>query len=211
MTLATRGHILAGQPRPPAGACARSSIDAASGCWRTPRPGASKRGAVELEDSTWQHADAVSSSTEASAVALVRRDGLPLENAGSWPSRTRCNRRGTRESSPPATAPPCSGSRGPRPACSPCAKARRSARNLQRLLMGQTAEPFQAPGAFSCDYRHRRRQRGGNARPMAVEGRWVWLWKDFIDRSMDEHVSLMGGRNGQEQDRRQRSGRRDPG
>jgi selenide,water dikinase len=56
------------------------------------------------------------------------------------------------------------------------------ARNLRRALRNQALEPFQPQTEFlvilSAGGRYAIATRNG----MAVEGRWVWRWKDWIDR-----------------------------
>ena len=57
------------------------------------------------------------------------------------------------------------------------------ARNLRRALRGETLE------AYVPQHDHLMligtgdgRAIGGRGRRLAFEGRWVWLWKDWIDR-----------------------------
>jgi selenide,water dikinase len=56
------------------------------------------------------------------------------------------------------------------------------ARNLRRTLAGEAPEPFRSPSRslalISCGNSYAVASWGG----LAVEGTWVWRWKDRIDR-----------------------------
>jgi len=60
------------------------------------------------------------------------------------------------------------------------------ARNLRRTLAGEAPEPFRSPSRslalISCGNRYAVASWGG----LAVEGAWVWRWKDRIDRRFVE-------------------------
>src|SRR5712671_4484328 len=64
------------------------------------------------------------------------------------------------------------------------------ARNLRRALAGEAAEPFRPPSRslalISCGDKYAVASWGG----LAVQGAWVWRWKDRIDRRFVERYRL---------------------
>ena len=67
------------------------------------------------------------------------------------------------------------------------------ARNLRRALAGEAPEPFRPPSRslalISCGDRYAVASWGG----LALEGAWVWGWKDRIDRRFVERYRLGPG------------------
>ncbi len=181
LTLATKGEILAGQAE-----TARRRLRAVfrrRGLRLVENNAARriKRGAVELSDGTWQHADAVFVVTEASAAPWFASTGLPLDERGFLAiDDTLCT--GDPQIFAAGDCATMLNHRRPKAGVFAVRQGPPLARNLQRVAEGHAPEPFTPQerylaiigtgdgGAVAT--------RGG----WAIESRWAWLWKDFIDR-----------------------------
>ncbi len=182
VTLATKGHILAGQAE-----AARRRLRAIfrrRGLRLLENAAARRieRGAVELEDNTWQHADAVFVVTEASAVPWFAATGLPLDESGFLAVADTLQSTGDKRIFAAGDCATMLNHRRPKAGVFAVRQGPPLARNLQRLLMGQTPEPFRPQERYLAIIGTGDGNAVATRGRWAIEGRWVWLWKDFIDR-----------------------------
>jgi selenide, water dikinase len=126
-----------------------------------------ERGAVQLESGKWLHADAVFVVTEASAPHWFAATGLPLDERGFL-----------------AVADCATVLKHPRPKAGVFAVRQGPplAENLRRVLSDKAPEPFVPQTRYLSIIGT------GDGRAMAtrgwwaIEGAWVWRWKDHVDR-----------------------------
>ena len=141
-----------------------------------------ERGAVRLESGKWLHADAVFVVTEASAAPWFAKTGLPLDQRGFLAVEDTL--RSTGDERVFAVGDCSTVLKHPRPKAGVFAVRQGPplAENLRRVLLGQ------APRPFVPQTRHLSIIGTGNGRAMAtrggwaIEGAWVWRWKDHVDR-----------------------------
>ncbi len=141
-----------------------------------------ERGAVQLESGKWLHADAVFVVTEASAADWFASTGLPLDGRGFLAVEDTL--RSTGDERIFAVGDCSTVLQHPRPKAGVFAVRQGPplAENLRRVLLGQAPEPFVPQTRYlsiigTGDGRAVA-TRGG----WAIEGAWVWRWKDHVDR-----------------------------
>ena len=182
VTLVTKGEILAGQAD-----AARRRLRAIFNRRRLRlRENAAvrriERGAVELENDTLQHADAVFVVTEASAAPWFAMTGLPLDERGFVAVDDTLQSTGDSRIFAAGDCATMLNQRRPKAGVFAVRQGPPLARNLERVLAGQAPEPFRPQERYLAIIG----TGDGNAVAArgrwAIEGRWVWLWKDFIDR-----------------------------
>jgi selenide,water dikinase len=182
VTLATKGEILAGHAE-----AARQHLRAIfqrRGLRLLENNAARRieRGAVELADNTRQHADAVFIVTEASAAPWFATTGLPLDERGFLAIGDTLQSTGDKRIFAAGDCATMLDHRRPKAGVFAVRQGPPLARNLERMLVGQAPEPFHPQKRYLAIIG----TGDGSAVAMrgrwAIEGRWVWLWKDYIDR-----------------------------
>jgi selenide,water dikinase len=141
-----------------------------------------ERGAVQLDGGKWLHADAVFVVTEASAAPWFATTGLPLDQRGFLAVEDTL--RSTGDERVFAVGDCSTVLKHPRPKAGVFAVRQGPplAENLRRVLRGQTPEPFVPQTRYLSIIG------SGDGRAMAtlggwaIEGAWVWRWKDHVDR-----------------------------
>jgi selenide, water dikinase len=141
-----------------------------------------ERGAVRLESGKWLHADAVFVVTEASAAPWFAATGLPLDQRGFLAVEDTL--RSTGDARVFAVGDCSTVLKHPRPKAGVFAVRQGPplAENLRRVLLGQAPESFVPQTRYlsiiGTGDGHAMATRGG----WAIEGAWVWRWKDHVDR-----------------------------
>jgi selenide, water dikinase len=141
-----------------------------------------ERGSVQLEGGKWLQADAVFVVTEASAAKWFATTGLPLDERGFLAVQDTL--RSTGDVRVFAVGDCATVLKHPRPKAGVFAVRQGPplAENLRRALLGK------APGPFVPQTRYLSIIGTGDGRAVAtrgswaIEGAWVWRWKDHVDR-----------------------------
>jgi selenide,water dikinase len=141
-----------------------------------------ERGAVQVESGKWLHADAAFVVTEASAAPWFAETGLPLDQRGFLAVENTL--RSTGDERVFAVGDCSTVLKHPRPKAGVFAVRQGPplAENLRRVLLGQAPEPFVPQTRYLSIIGT------GDGRAMAtrgrwaIEGAWVWRWKDHVDR-----------------------------
>ena len=182
VTLATKDEILAGQAE-----AARRRLRAIfqrRGIRLLEHAGAERieRGSVQLADGQWHQADAVFVVTEASAAPWFADTGLPLDEKGFLAVDDTLASTGDDRIFAAGDCATVLAHRRPKAGVFAVRQGPPLAENLRRVLGGEPAQPFvPQPRYLSILGTGDGRAvatRGG----WAIEGRWVWRWKDYIDR-----------------------------
>ncbi|MGE4079746.1 MAG: FAD-dependent oxidoreductase, partial [Reyranella sp.] len=182
VTLATKGELLASQA-----AAARQKMRAVfqRRGLRLVENRATKRierGSVQLDDGAWLEADAVFVVTEASAAPWFATTGLPLDERGFFAVDDTL-----RSTADPnifavgdcATMLP---HRRPKAGVFAVRQGPPLAANLRRALLGQAPQSFVPQSRYLSILGTGDGNAVATRGPWAVEGKWVWRWKDHIDR-----------------------------
>jgi selenide, water dikinase len=141
-----------------------------------------ERGAVQLEGGQWLQADAVFVVTEASAAKWFATTGLPLHERGFLAVADTL--RSTGDERIFAVGDCATVLRHPRPKAGVFAVRQGPplAENLRRALVGKAPKPFVPQTRYLSIIGT------GDGRAVvtrgwwAIEGAWVWRWKDHVDR-----------------------------
>jgi selenide,water dikinase len=182
VTVATKGEILAGQPE-----AARSTmrkIFERRGLDLIENLASRKiaRGAVELEDGKWLEADAVFVVTEASAAKWFAATGLALDERGFIAVDDTLRAIDDPDIFAVGDCATMLNQRRPKAGVFAVRQGPPLAANLRRALLGQAPRPFTPQRRFlsilGTGDGHAMATRGS----WALEGAWVWRWKDYIDR-----------------------------
>ena len=182
VTLATKDEILAGQA-----AAARRRMRAIfqrRGLRLLEKAATVRieRGAVQLENGKWLQADAVFVVTEASAAEWFATTGLPLDGRGFLAVADTL--RSTGDERIFAVGDCATVLKHPRPKAGVFAVRQGPplAANLRRVVLGQAPEPFVPQARYlsiiGTGDGHAVATRGS----WAIEGAWVWRWKNHVDR-----------------------------
>ncbi len=182
VTLATKDEILAGHA-----AAARRRLRTVfrrRGIRLLEQAGAERieRGSVQLADGQWHRADAVFVVTEASAAPWFADTGLPLDERGFLAVDATLASTGDERIFAAGDCATVLAHRRPKAGVFAVRQGPPLADNLRRVLGGARPQPF-VP-----QRRHLSILGTGDGRAIAtrgdwaIEGRWVWWWKDHIDR-----------------------------
>ena len=182
VTLATKDEILAGQAE-----AARRRLRAIfrrRGIRLLEHAGAQRieRGAVELEDGHWQQADAVFVVTEASAAPWFADTGLPLDEKGFLAVDDTLASTGDDRIFAAGDCATAMNHRRPKAGVFAVRQGPPLADNLRRVLGGEAARPFIPQRRYLSLLGTGDGRAVATRGRWAIEGRWVWWWKDHIDR-----------------------------
>lgn len=182
LTLATRGEILDGQA--PAARRRLRAILRHRGIQLLENAAIRRieREAVQLENGEWRHGDAVFIVTEASAAPWFASTGLPLDERGFLAvDDSLCSTGDTRI----FAAGDCATMlrhRLPKAGVFAVRQGPPLARNLRRALYGHALQPHAPQRRYLSIIGTGDGSAVATRGRWAVEGRWVWWWKDYIDR-----------------------------
>jgi selenide,water dikinase len=182
VTLATKGEILAGQA-----AAAQHRMRAIFRRRSLPliENAATlriERGALQLEGGQWLHADAAFVVTEASALKWFAATGLPLDERGFLAVEDTLRSTGDERVFAVGDCSTVLNHRRPKAGVFAVRQGPPLAQNLRRVLLGEAPRPFVPQTHYLSIIGT------GDGRAMAtrgswaIEGAWVWRWKDHIDR-----------------------------
>jgi selenide,water dikinase len=182
VTLATKDEILAGQA-----AAARRRMRAIfqrRGLRLLEKAATVRieRGAVQLESGKWLQADAVFVVTEASAAQWFATTGLPLDGRGFLAVADTL--RSTGDERIFAVGDCATVLKHPRPKAGVFAVRQGPplAENLRRVVLGQAPEPFVPQARYLSIIGTGDGRAVATRGSWAIEGAWVWRWKDHVDR-----------------------------
>jgi selenide, water dikinase len=141
-----------------------------------------ERGSVQLADGQWQEADAVFVVTEASAAPWFADTGLPLDEKGFLAVDDTLRSTGDERIFAAGDCATVLKHRRPKAGVFAVRQGPPLAENLRRALRGEPPQPFVPQRHYlsiiGTGDGSAVATRGG----WAIEGRWVWWWKDRIDR-----------------------------
>ena len=182
VTLATRGEILEGQA-----AAARRKLRAIfrdRGIALREQAAASRveRDAVALADGTSLPADAVFVVTEASAAGWFAGTGLPLDERGFLALRDTLASTGDERIFAAGDCGTVLAHRRPKAGVFAVRQGPPLAANLRRALAGRPPEPYVPQERYLSILGTGDGNAVATRGDWALEGRWLWWWKDFIDR-----------------------------
>ena len=182
VTLATRDEILAGQAE-----AARRRLRAIfqrRGIRLLEHSGAKsiERAAVQLEDGKWHQADAVFVVTEASAAPWFADTGLPLDDRGFLAVDDTLRSTGDERIFGAGDCVTVLAHRRPKAGVFAVRQGPPLAENLRRVLDGERPQPFVPQRRYLSILGTGDGRAVATRGDWAVEGRWVWWWKDHIDR-----------------------------
>ena len=182
VTLATKDEILAGQAE-----AARRKLRAIfqrRGIRLLEHAGAERieRGSVKLADGQWHQADAVFVVTEASAAPWFAGTGLPLDEKGFLAVNDTLASTGDPRIFAAGDCATMLAHRRPKAGVFAVRQGPPLADNLRRVLGGERARPFVPQSRYLSILGTGDGRAVATRGDWAIEGRWVWWWKDHIDR-----------------------------
>ncbi len=182
VTLATKDEILAGQ----AEAARRKlrTIFQRRGIRLLEHAGAERieRGSVKLVDGQWHQADAAFVVTEASAAPWFADTGLPLDERGFLAVDETLASTGDDRIFAVGDCATVLAHRRPKAGVFAVRQGPPLAENLRRVLGGEPARPFAPQSRYLSILGTGDGRAVATRGDWAIEGRWVWWWKDHIDR-----------------------------
>lgn len=182
VTLATKDEILMSQA-----AAARRRLQAIfrrRGIRLLERSGAERieRGSVRLADGRWHQADAVFVVTEASAAPWFADTGLPLDERGFLAIDATLASTGDDRIFAAGDCATVLAHRRPKAGVFAVRQGPPLADNLRRALAGERPQPFVPQRRYLSILGTGDGRAVATRGDWAIEGRWVWWWKDHIDR-----------------------------
>ena len=182
VTLATKDEILSGQA-----AAARQKMRAIFGrrgvrLLENEATSRIERGAVQLQSGKWLEADAVFVVTEASAAKWFATTGLPLDERGFIAVDDTLRSTGDEQVFAVGDCATVLKHRRPKAGVFAVRQGPPLAENLRRALLGQTLRPFAPQSRYLSIIGTGDSRAVATRNGWAVEGAWVWRWKDHIDR-----------------------------
>ena len=182
VTLATKDEILEGQAE-----AARRRLRAIfrrRGIRLIEHNGAERieRGAVRLADGQWRQADAVFVVTEASAASWFAATGLPLDERGFLAVDDTLRSTGDDRIFGAGDCVTATAHRRPKAGVFAVRQGPPLADNLRRVLEGEPPQPFVPQRRYLSILGTGDGRAVATRGNWAVEGQWVWWWKDHIDR-----------------------------
>jgi selenide,water dikinase len=150
-----------------------------------------ERGAVQLENGKWLQADAVFVVTEASAAQWFATTGLPLDEAGFIAVDDTLRSTGDERIFAAGDCATVLKHRRPKAGVFAVRQGPPLARNLRRVVLGKPPEPFVPQSRYLSIIGTGDGRAVATRGWWAIEGAWVWRWKDHIDRKwMQQYRAL---------------------
>ncbi|MFO1162491.1 MAG: selenide, water dikinase SelD, partial [Reyranellaceae bacterium] len=141
-----------------------------------------ERGSLELADGTWLQADAFFVVTEASAAAWFASTGLPLDERGFIAVDDTLRSTGDPAIFAVGDCATVLPHRRPKAGVFAVRQGPPLAANLRRALVGEAPQPFVPQSRYLSIVGTGDGTAVATRGTRAVEGGWVWRWKDYIDR-----------------------------
>ena len=141
-----------------------------------------ERGAVQLENGQWLQADAVFVVTEASAAKWFAATGLPLDEGGFIAVDDTLRSTGDERIFAVGDCATVLKHRRPKAGVFAVRQGPPLARNLRRVVLGAPTEPFVPQSRYLSIIGTGDGRAVATRSGWAIEGAWVWRWKDHIDR-----------------------------
>jgi selenide,water dikinase len=141
-----------------------------------------ERGSVKLVDGQWHQADAVFVVTEASAAPWFAGTGLPLDEKGFLAVNDTLASTGDPRIFAAGDCATVLAHRRPKAGVFAVRQGPPLADNLRRVLGGEPAQPFVPQSRYLSILGTGDGRAVATRGDWAIEGRWVWWWKDHIDR-----------------------------
>jgi selenide,water dikinase len=141
-----------------------------------------ERGAVQLEDGKWLQADAVFVVTEASPAKWFAATGLPLDEGGFIAVDDTLRSTGDERVFAVGDCATVLKHRRPKAGVFAVRQGPPLARNLRRVALGEPTEPYVPQSHYLSIIGTGDGRAVATRSGWAIEGAWVWRWKDHIDR-----------------------------
>jgi selenide, water dikinase len=141
-----------------------------------------ERGSVQLADGKWHQADAVFVVTEASAAPWFAGTGLPLDEKGFLAIDNTLASTGDDRIFAAGDCATALAHRRPKAGVFAVRQGPPLADNLRRVLNGERPRPFVPQRRYLSILGTGDGRAVATRGDWAIEGRWVWWWKDHIDR-----------------------------
>jgi selenide,water dikinase len=141
-----------------------------------------ERGAMQLESGKWLQADAAFVVTEASAAEWFATTGLPLDDSGFIAVEDTLRSTGDERIFAAGDCATVLKHRRPKAGVFAVRQGPPLARNLRRVLQGKAPEPFVPQSRYLSIIGTGDGRAVATRGSWAIEGAWVWRWKEHIDR-----------------------------
>ena len=141
-----------------------------------------ERGTAQLADGKWFQADAVFVVTEATPATWFATTGLPLEERGFFAVDDTLRSTGDAAIFAVGDCATMVNHRRPKAGVFAVRQGPPLAKNLRRALLGQAPQPFVPQRRYLSILGTGDGDAVATRGSWAIEGAWVWRWKDHIDR-----------------------------